>query len=188
MLGNCRQSALDNFNVTDVVCYLQVLANVAATSIPQLPGQQQMVAMQSQDGTQQMVSVARGQPSTSLSGVQVPATQQEAQSDGQNMVLGQTATNPFQTVTIVPSEVNQGGEVRVYSLRPRTEAKTKMIKEGNDKHGITRKHSSRMCRSSLPQPPDTPTERHGTRDTLPYPPDRKTAVKTLPSCNFVGGR
>ena len=113
-----------------LVCYLQVLANVAATSIPQLPGQQQMVAMQSQDGTQQMVSVARGQPSTSLSGVQVPATQQETQSDGQNMVLGQTATNPFQTVTIVPSEVNQGGEVRVYSHRPRTEAKTKMIKEG----------------------------------------------------------
>ena len=138
MLGNCRQSALDNFNVTDVVCYLQVLANVAATSIPQLPGQQQMV------------SVARGQPSTSLSGVQVPATQQETQSDGQNMVLGQTATNPFQTVTIVPSEVNQGGEVRVYSHRPRTEAKTKMIKEGNDKYGTTRKHSSRMCRSSLP--------------------------------------
>ena len=90
---------------------LQVLANVAATSIPQLPNEQQMVAMQSQDGTQQMVSVARAQPSTPLSGVQVQAAGQEAQADGQNMVLGQTAANPFQTVTIVPSEVNQGGEV-----------------------------------------------------------------------------
>ena len=92
---------------------LQVLANVAATSIPQLPGQQQMVAMQSQDGTPQMVSVSRSQPSTSLSGVQVQAAGQDAPVDGQNMVLGQTAANPFQTVTIVPSEVNQGGEVRL---------------------------------------------------------------------------
>ena len=69
-----------------------------------------MVAMQSQDGTQQMVSVAAAQPSTSLAGTQAAAP--EGQTEGQNMVLGQAGANPFQTVTIVPSEVNQGGEVR----------------------------------------------------------------------------
>ena len=80
-----------------------------------------MVAMQSQDGTQQMVSVARAQPSTPLS--QVQATGQEAQANGQNMVLGQTAANPFQTVTIVPSEVNQGGEVGLVLCNDNSESR-----------------------------------------------------------------
>ena len=69
-----------------------------------------MVAMQSQDGTQQMVSVTAAQPATSLAGT--PTISTEGQTDAQNMVLGQAGANPFQTVTIVPSEVNQGGEVR----------------------------------------------------------------------------
>ena len=72
-----------------------------------------MVAMQSQDGTQQMVSVTAAQPTTSLAGT--PAVSTEGRTDAQNMVLGQAGANPFQTVTIVPSEVNQGGEVRDFS-------------------------------------------------------------------------
>ena len=91
-------------------CYhiLQVLANVAATSIPQVAGQVgQMVAMQSPDGTQQMVSIP--QASTSA-GIPQPQQVQVPEGTDPQDVLGQAA-NPYQTVTIVPSEVNQGGEV-----------------------------------------------------------------------------
>ncbi len=112
MLNLSSDSLLKN-----VVCVLQVLANVAATSIPQLSGQQQhqqMVAMQAQDGTEQMVAVSGAQPIASLS---APGTQMVAQSavaqeggDAQNLVLGQVGTNPFQTVTIMSADGNQQGE------------------------------------------------------------------------------
>lgn len=116
---------------------VQVLASVAATSIPQptvdaqmhelvaIQGendssQPQLVAVQTAQGTTQpqLVTVQRrpgitqaGQQMVTAANQQPIVVQPQAAGDGQDSVVLNTG-NSYQTVTIVPSEVNQGGEVR----------------------------------------------------------------------------